>query len=155
MRLNSDIEKVPALIDHMIKETGNFFDHSERTEIEVGLNELIMNAIEHGNLGITSAEKAIALKKNVLPELYDKRLSEEKYASRKVIVNFVLNSEYCQWIIKDEGEGFDWESIPNPTLGNNLFELNGRGIFISRFQFDELEYLEKGNVVRVRKYKKN
>jgi len=41
--------------------------------------------------------------------------------------------------------------IPDPTKGAQLMELNGRGIFITHFLFDEMEYLDKGNKVKKKK----
>ena len=153
-RFKSQIENIPSIVDRLVKETGSLFDSSERTEIEVGLNELIMNAIEHGDLEISMYEKAKALENNELNQLYKERQSDEKLLNRYVTVHYKLNLESCEWIIQDEGQGFDWQSLPNPTIGKNLFVLNGRGIFISRFQFDELEYIGAGNIVRILKQKK-
>ena len=53
-------------------------------------------------------------------------------------------------MIVDEGAGFDWKASPDPTdEGAGLFEAHGRGILLSRLQFDTLEYQGPGNIVRV------
>ena len=69
----------------------------------------------------------------------------------KVTVDFTMDAEACEWVISDEGDGFDWRSVQNPIEDEDLFKAHGRGIFLARFQFDELEYLGNGNTVRVNK----
>ncbi len=78
-------------------------------------------------------------------------MNNSTLSQRKIFVDFKQKDGYCEWIITDEGDGFDYKSIPDPTHGAQLMELNGRGIFITNFLFDEMEYLGKGNQVRVRK----
>lgn len=147
----SDMESVPLIVEHLIKQTGNAFDDSQRIGLELGLAELLANAVEHGNLSISYEEKSRALEENRLDELYRQRLGEPEIAKRTVDVDFVLDAEKCQWTITDQGEGFDWKAVQNPLKDEGILKLHGRGIFISRFNFDEMEYSGKGNVVRVMK----
>ena len=62
-----------------------------------------------------------------------------------------MDQHGCEWVIIDEGDGFDWKSLPNPLNPENLAQPSGRGIFLARMQFDEVEFLGKGNRVRARK----
>ena len=78
-------------------------------------------------------------------------MSSSDLAKRKIYVDFIQKDGFCEWTITDEGKGFDWKSIPDPTQGAQLMELNGRGIFITNFLFDQMEYMGRGNCVRVRK----
>lgn len=152
IEFQSDINMIPRIVDQLLNETASVFDDVERTNIEIGLVELLTNAVEHGNLKITGSEKNKALENGTLDDLYAQRLNDETLFNRQVSIDFQLASNYCEWLIKDEGDGFDWKTINNPTEEENIMELNGRGIFISKFQFDELEFFDKGNVVRARKY---
>jgi YesN/AraC family two-component response regulator len=147
----TNIEHVSAIVSQLLSEISVSFDDSERTNIELGLDELITNSIEHGNLGITFEEKVYAADSNRIPELYKEKMENPELAKRKIYVDFKQKDGYCEWIITDEGKGFDWKSIPDPTQGAQLMELNGRGIFITNFLFDEMEYMGNGNQVRVRK----
>lgn len=151
IKFKSRIEYIPKIVSQLIEETGNKFSDTAITEIEIGLNELIMNAIEHGNLEITQTEKSKALEEGLLPVLYAQKQSDPRLEERLVTVDFKTNQTFAEWIIIDQGAGFNWTSVPNPTLGNHIHDLNGRGIFISKFQFDEMEYIGKGNIVRLRK----
>lgn len=151
LEFDTNITYVSGITERLMLEIDNLFDINERTNIELGLVELLNNAVEHGNLEITSTEKRAALSNNTLHELHHERITIPEIANRKVAVDFRSDLSGCQWIISDEGNGFDWENVPNPTKDGNLLELSGRGIFITRFLFDELEYIGSGNIVRVKK----
>lgn len=151
MKIKSEINIVSIIVEQLIHEVETIFEDNELISIQLGLVELVTNSVEHGNLEIDYQEKTEALDNNTLEALYEERLSDPKKANRFVTIEFNQNTEYCQWLIKDEGDGFDWQNVKNPLEGESILELHGRGIFISRFQFDELEYLGNGNTVRVLK----
>ncbi len=56
--------------------------------------------------------------------------------------------------VGDEGEGFDPNSVPDPTLNQNLEEENGRGITLMRAYMDQVMYNPRGNVVVMIKKKR-
>jgi len=151
LEFRTDINHIPAIIGQLVSELGVKLDDSEVTNIELGLDELITNSVEHGNLGITFDEKVEASNNNTILELYAEKMKNKKLAKRKIKVKYKLRPKYIEWLITDEGKGFDWKLIPDPTKGAQLMELIGRGIFITNFLFNEMEYLGKGNKVRVRK----
>jgi len=151
LEFETNIRHIPAIISQLISEMGIKLDDSEITNIELGLDELITNSLEHGNLSISFEEKVEASNNNTMLELYAEKMKDEKLAKRKLRVHYKLRPKYCEWLIEDEGDGFDWRLIPDPTQSSQLMELNGRGIFITQFLFDEMEYMGKGNMVRVRK----
>lgn len=151
LEFRTEINHIPAIISQLISEITIKLEDSEITNIELGLDELITNSMEHGNMRISFEEKVEASNNNTMLQLYAEKLKDKKLARRKIKVKFKLRAKYCEWTIIDEGDGFDWRMIPDPTQGAQLMELNGRGIFITHFLFDEMEYLGKGNKVRVRK----
>ncbi len=144
-------DMIPKVVDYLISETGNLFSSDERISIELGLVELLTNSLEHGNLEISFDEKSKALQEGKLDQLYENRLQNPELANRKIIVSFRMNPQLAEWLIEDEGKGFDWKALQNDIQQERLFDLNGRGIFICQFLFDELEYLDKGNKVRIKK----
>ncbi len=152
LEFKSIFTKIPKIVDKIMVESAVDIDNSEKVNIELGLVELITNAVEHGNLGISYIEKQKALDAGNLSELFDERVHNEKYKNRKIKVDFFADREKYRWTITDEGEGFDWKSIPDPTDQKHILELNGRGIFISKFLFDKIEYSGKGNIVTATKY---
>ncbi len=152
LEFHSEFNKIPKIVDKIILESNLVVDDNIRVNIELGLVELITNAIEHGNLTITYDEKQHALNEGNLDELYKERTDNIQYRLRKIFVDFLENPDFVQWTVTDEGNGFDWRQLPDPTDQNHILELNGRGIFISKFLFDEIEYNQKGNSVTARKY---
>ena len=135
---------VPSIVDGLLSRSNPIFACWE-SEIRLGLEELIYNAIEHGNLNISFSEKTNALECGNFEELIAERQKDAKYKDKKVFISFNQCPEYDEWYIQDEGNGFD--------LGISIKEeLHGRGIRLSRFFFDEIEYKENGNIVRVRRY---
>ena len=49
--------------------------------------------------------------------------------------------------ITDEGDGFDYETVPDPTTPENLLKTDGRGLFLMRNLLDEVRFNERGNSV--------
>ncbi len=49
--------------------------------------------------------------------------------------------------IEDQGRGFDYATVPDPTAPENLEKINGRGIFLMERLSDEILYLENGRIV--------
>jgi len=62
-----------------------------------------------------------------------------------------MENNHFEFEIADEGKGFDWNKVPDPIHKENHEEFHGRGIFLTRFHFDEMEYLGKGNIVKLKK----
>ncbi len=55
-------------------------------------------------------------------------------------------------VVRDPGEGFDSASLPNPTLGQNIYSEQGRGIFLINQFMDEVRYERRGTEIHMRKY---
>ena len=147
------LELIPSVADHLATLAPNALDEEAQQDVRLGLNELLINAVEHGNLGITYEEKTAAMERgsDVLTALRDARLTDAVMGKRRVSVDFGLGEHVCEWVISDEGDGFDWRAVPDPLDEDNLLKPLGRGMFLCRFLFDEMEYEGPGNIVRVRK----
>jgi hypothetical protein len=113
----------------------------------MGLMELMLNAVEHGNLGITYDEKSKLIAENGLQEEIERRLALPEYADRIATARFRRVGKSLIFTIKDEGQGFDWKSYLEMSL-DRLMDNHGRGIAMSRsISFTHLEYRGKGNCV--------
>ena len=113
-----------------------------------GYSELLVNAVEHGNLSISYQEKSQLLLAGRWLEEIESRLHSARYAERQVSVLLEKTPMDCVVTITDQGEGFDWQNYLAFST-ERAFDLNGRGIAISKaISFDRLEYLGKGNVVK-------
>lgn len=115
----------------------------------IGLLELIVNAVEHGNLGISTAEKAALLQRGSWEQEVQRRLVLPENAAKQVRVHLQREAGRLLVEIGDDGPGFDWTRFRELDPAR-AFEPNGRGIAIARqLSFPDLEYLGRGNVVRV------
>jgi anti-sigma regulatory factor (Ser/Thr protein kinase) len=113
----------------------------------IGLTELLVNAVEHGNLGISYYEKAELLERGELDREIELRLSLPQLASRRVRVTVERTEGAVTTTIEDEGEGFDWRPYLTPDP-DRLLASNGHGIAIAcGVCFDEVTYQGKGNRV--------
>ncbi len=150
IQFDNDVQKIPEIANSLASGSGY---EQEDLSVRQGIMELLMNAVEHGNLGITTAEKEDALnRKGRLAKLYAERLGQPERAARKVTVSFRADEEGSrEWTITDEGDGFDWHAVLARAQDPGADHLCGRGVLLSRLVFDEIEYAGRGNTVRVLK----
>ena len=120
--------------------------------LKIGIEEVITNAIEHGNLGITFDQKSRAIQEGRLAELIADKGRESDAAGRSVRITSRLTPDLFEITIGDDGQGFDWRTLP-AVEPENLLAFNGRGIFLTKIYFDEVVYNDSGNVVTLRKHK--
>jgi serine/threonine-protein kinase RsbW len=121
--INSDIEKlrvVETLVDTLSKKLG--IPDEVYGKILISTVEAVNNAILHGNKGD---------------------------AAKMVTVNFTADGNMFDVIVTDQGEGFKYDSLPDPTDPANIENLHGRGVFIMRSLADAIEYNETGNEVKM------
>jgi CheY-like chemotaxis protein len=113
----------------------------------LGLAELMINGIEHGNLGITCAQKSALLREDRLTAELALRQALPQNALRRVMLRFERTADELLFEVSDEGEGFDYTKYLELDP-ERAFEPNGRGIALARMMsFSRLEYQGKGNVV--------
>lgn len=131
-------------------------DASFLESIRLALAEMLINAIEHGNLGVSFEEKGEMIEQGVdYQEFLRARSEEEMYRDRRVRLDYFLDAEHVRFDVEDEGNGFDHASQPDPTDPENLLTPHGRGILITRLYMDELTYNEAGNKVTLIKRRKS
>ncbi|MFK7960709.1 MAG: ATP-binding protein [Phycisphaerales bacterium] len=99
------------------------YDPSSCFAIRLALEEALSNAVKHGNQGD---------------------------ATKAVHVRYRINDEAVELHIQDEGPGFDPESVPDPTLSENLEIPSGRGIMLMRSYMSHVEFPRPGNQVLMR-----
>ncbi|HMU83914.1 MAG TPA: response regulator [Leptospiraceae bacterium] len=116
----------------------------------LGLHELLVNAIEHGNLEISHAEKSKLLGEGTLPDEMARRQNVAPYANRSASVRMIRTSEEVRFIIRDQGPGFNYKAFLNLSA-DRAFAQHGRGIALARsLSFDHLSYVPPGNEVHGR-----
>jgi len=115
-----------------------------------GLFELMVNAVEHGNLGIGYATKSALNKAGEWGKEVDRRQELECYRNKMAQIHFKRKKDHIEITITDQGEGFDWKSYMEFDV-QRLLDSHGRGIAIANnVSFDQLEYNAKGTEVIAR-----
>ena len=113
----------------------------------IGLTEILVNAVEHGNLGITYEEKSQLNAAGQWESEVTRRLSLPENATKRVEVQMTRENGTVRFTIRDEGRGFDWQRFIEIDP-QRAFDNHGRGIVIARtLSFDSLEYRGCGNEV--------
>jgi serine/threonine-protein kinase RsbW len=110
----------------------------ERTVDEIS-NEYNLNTELYGNILIATIEAA----NNAI--LHGNKLDENK----NVNICFKLEDKTLRIIVKDQGAGFDYKNIPDPTSPENLEKINGRGVFLMEKLTDEIIFDENGSKVEL------
>jgi len=84
--------------------------------------EAANNAIVHGNKGLEEKE-----------------------------VDILLTNDKSQIVltVQDQGTGFDYKNIPDPTAPENIEKINGRGVFLMQQLSDHIEFFENGRIVQL------
>jgi len=124
----------------------SFIGRDEKEKLHVALQELLINAIEHGNCKIGYDEKTIWLEKNRdIMDLIREKNRDPKVKARKVYFSYTITPEKTRITIRDEGDGFDWRS--RLALPSDSPSLHGLGMKMANLYVQELFYNEKGNEV--------
>ncbi len=121
--------------------------YPDPSRVVTGILELLLNAVEHGNLGITYDEKSRFLEAGQLDEEIARRLKAPAYAGRRAVATFIRHGQDLYLSVIDEGSGFDWRPFLHLDP-QRAFDTHGRGIATAKMvSFDSLEYHGAGNHV--------
>lgn len=153
-QLPTDFSVISTFMSEIMHIISRFTGIDKKTTLTIRLSlyEMLVNAMEHGNLEIN-----YDMKKNLLEEVIDyqrflqDRANEDPFRNRKVLVSYTYDTKSISFTITDDGKGFDVSKVPNPHASENLERLNGRGIFISRVNMTQVTYNDKGNQVTLYK----
>lgn len=94
-------------------------------DIHVAFEEALRNAMIHGN-----------------------KMDPEK----RVMIETKMDSEAVTIYVEDEGDGFNADSLPDPTLDENLLKESGRGVYLIKHLMDEVRYEKSGRKIIMKKY---
>jgi serine/threonine-protein kinase RsbW len=123
IRFASKTENI-AIVEKLIDEVTEAFEISEDHygNMLISLTEAVNNAIVHGN-----------------------KLDEGK----EVRVSYEREGKMLRFHIEDQGPGFDYENLPDPTAPENREKPNGRGVFLMRNLADDCEFHDDGKIVQL------
>jgi DNA-binding response OmpR family regulator len=116
--------------------------------VTMAMYETLTNAVEHGNLELDSALKfrdkgGMTEFKRIKAE----RLHDPAFALRKVSIQSAITATMAQVTITDEGPGFDYNALIDPTSPDCIDKPHGRGIFLIKQIFDEVRFNHSGNSI--------
>jgi serine/threonine-protein kinase RsbW len=101
--------------------------------------EYHLNSELYGNILIATIEAA----NNAI--LHGNQLDESKL----VDIIFDIENKFLTVTIKDQGKGFDFKGIPDPTAPENIEKINGRGVFLMERLADRINFFENGSKVEL------
>lgn len=131
--MNTISIQIPSMMEN-IRMIESFIDNAKERfhldddiygNIMIAVTEAVNNAIKHGNGN-------------------DKR--------KNVFLGLSLNDSTIKFTVKDEGTGFNYDELPDPTSPENLEKPGGRGIFLMKHLSDEVSFKEDGRVVELSFY---
>jgi serine/threonine-protein kinase RsbW len=131
--MNNISVQIPSIADN-IRMIESFIDNAKERfhlnediygNIMIAVTEAVNNAIKHGN---------------------------KSDSSKNVFLSLSLDDNLLRFIIKDEGPGFDFHSLPDPTAPENIDKPGGRGIFLMRHLSDDVNFKDNGKVVELSFY---
>ncbi len=102
------------------------FSEEDIFAVHLALEEAFTNAIKHGN---------------------------KMDPNKEVKINYSLSPDRVEISMVDEGDGFNPDAVPDPRRGENLYKPGGRGLLLMRSYMDVVEFSERGNGVRMVRYK--
>jgi len=152
LTMNSDPAHIPRVISWLIKTTASALPETQRLHLRGSLQELLFNAVEHGNLEIFYQEKQKALAEDKYEKLLGQRLAQSRLKDRQVTIHVLYDKggKSLAYRITDEGKGFKWRTMLNRSQDVcNSEDANGRGIFLARSFFPSLSYNDRGNEVAI------
>lgn len=114
------VSQVEMLVDRVCNQLG--VNEDFYGNVLIAVTEAVNNAIEHGNGKVVTTEVKVAVGDNP--------------------------SEFC-FNVKDQGRGFDFDHLPDPTAPENILKENGRGIFLMKNLADEVVYEDAGTSVNI------
>ncbi|MHB8971119.1 MAG: ATP-binding protein [Pirellulaceae bacterium] len=146
-RLGNDATMIGPLINYLhrtIRAIG-VCDQTCGIRVCVALEEAINNALFHGNLEITSAQRTgdCALYRELVAE----RMRTAPFRDRVINVRATITREDATFVVRDQGPGFDPASLPDPTDPDNLEKASGRGLLLMRTFMDSVDFNGIGNEV--------
>jgi serine/threonine-protein kinase RsbW len=123
IRLISQLESV-ILVERLIDDLREQLDFKDDFygNILVSVSEAVKNAIEHGN---------------------------KNDPDKSVLLTYELKDGILTFTVSDEGKGFDYHKLPDPTLPENIEKVKGRGIFFMYQLSDGIAYENFGSTVKL------
>ncbi len=135
----------------LTRNVAKYLPQKEITMLRVALREVIINAIEHGNLDISFEDKSKALIENRYIHFISERQKDPRCRKRRVTIEYQVDPGRVTYRIADEGAGFDHTTMLNASVEslNEAMSAHGRGLRLCQDFFDTIRFNERGNEVEL------
>lgn len=149
-----ELDNDPSLIDPLselvqqIVDSHQLFDAQTRLRVGVAFEHAVSNSMLRGNLEINREKYPVAS-----PEIVNERRRMLPYRDRRVNLEVCLNNDRVQFVLRDQGPGFDLKTVPEPGDPNSFRDGIGRGLVLMRSFMDEVEFEDGGRSIRMVKYR--
>jgi anti-sigma regulatory factor (Ser/Thr protein kinase) len=148
--MGPDPSYVESAVTWLVQGTAMGLMDARQLHLRAALQELVMNAVEHGCLELRYHDKIEAMAKDLYDELIRRRRQDPRFRDRRVTIRTIYDKQQqtLTYRIGDEGKGFNWKSHVNlrhdacPTG-----DASGRGIFLAHSFFPDITYNDRGNEV--------
>lgn len=157
LSMNNYLRNAELVSQKITSQLSKYLSNVEQTEVRSSVREIIINAVEHGNLNISFDEKSKALIEGNYLEFLQKRQEDPRYSQKRVKIEYSFTREFVAYRITDEGRGFDHKKHMEKSIEemNEAHIQHGRGILMTKSVFDRIEYNDRGNQVSLIKYLNN
>ena len=147
--LPNDPDLIDPLIDlvQQVIASMDLFDWASRVRLGVALEHALGNAIYRGNLEIGRNSSDI-----LDPQLVQERCQAEPYRDRHVFVSAQITREKAEFVIRDQGPGFDVSQVPDVSDPDSFREGAGRGLVLIKAFMDSVHFNDKGNQISFTKH---
>lgn len=155
---NFEIESTFQEVDRVLDLIGEWLEQNqvetlESENLKIVLNELLINALEHGNLEIDAKQKHSLIKSGKYEDVLESKLSLSKFRERKILIDTYIKRIKSKTMIKvdikDEGSGFDVSETFKYLSFTKELKYNGRGLIMSDTLTDAIFFNRVGNEVTI------
>ena len=148
--MGSDPAYVESTVTWLIQGTAMGLMEARQLHLRAALQELIMNAVEHGCLELRYHDKLEAMAKDQYDELIRRRRQDSRFRDRRVTIRAIYDKrqQILTYQIADEGKGFNGKARVRSGLEVcPPGDASGRGIFLVHSFFPDITYNDRGNEV--------
>jgi DNA-binding response OmpR family regulator len=145
--LDNDATLISAMVKYVrtfLRRTG-LCDETNSIRTCVALEEALNNAMFHGNLEIDSTTREGD--RAAYRTLVEERKQTDPFRHRRIFVELRAMPTHGEFSVRDEGLGFDYRQLPDPTDPRNLERPSGRGLLLMRTFMDDVVFNDRGNQV--------
>jgi len=147
-----DVSRVARAVARILAESGFYPDRAGEDDCALALEEALVNAVEHGNLGLDSSLKpADPGDPDRFEEERQRRLEDPELGGRPIRLELAVVGGRAEVSVEDSGEGFDPSILERPDSAG--LAASGKGYCLIRRPFDSVSHNAKGNRITLAKRK--